>query len=214
MARSAPPPGFGQMGATGLIFGLAMTHLLPFRFSAILLLGLGLLPGCCANNVCDCPGEAQADAIKLAFSQTDFPIRTDLDTIVLQRYPLVIVPASGTNPGTKPETVTLVRSVTQAYDTIVINNSTPFAQVSTAKLDQYQYYVRYFPASPTPRKKRPAFALVIDKVTLRGNLDGNGCCTCYTNTQKGITTRKDSTASDATALTANLKPNPVFTITK
>ena len=49
------------MGATGLIFGLAMTHLLPFRFSAILLLGLGLLlPGCCANNVCDCPDEAQA----------------------------------------------------------------------------------------------------------------------------------------------------------
>ncbi|GAB3867970.1 hypothetical protein GCM10028824_11600 [Hymenobacter segetis] len=193
-----------------------MTHLLPFRFSAILLLGLGLLPGCCANNVCDCPGEAQADAIKLVFSQTDFPIRADLDTIVLQRYPLVIVPASGSNPGTKPETVTLIRSVAQAYDTIVINNSTPFGQVSTAKLDQYQYYVCYYPA---PHRKSPAFALVIDKVALKGNLDGNGCCTCYTNTQKDITTRKDITASASTALTVNLKDKglpafPAFTITK
>ena len=209
------------MGVTGLIFGLAMTHFLPFRFSAILLLGLGLLlPGCCANNVCDCPGEAQEDAIKLAFSQTHFPIRTDLDTIVLQRYPLVIIPASGTNPGPKPETVTLIRSVTQAYDTIVINNSTPFAQVGTAKLDQYRYYVRYFPAPPpppaipTPRQKRPAFVLVIDKVALKGNLDGNGCCTCYTNTQKDITTRKDSTPSNSMASITILKPNPVFTITK
>ena len=209
------------MGATGLIFGLAMTHLLPFRFSAILLLGLGLLlPGCCANNVCDCPGEAQEDTIKLVFSKTNFPSTADLDTIVLQRYPLVIVPASGISPGTKPETVTLIRSAAQAYDTIFLNNSTPFAQVSTAKLDQYQYYVRYFPAPlpppalPTPRKKRPAFALVIDKVALGGSLDGNGCCTCYTNTQKVITTRKDSTASAATALTTNLKPSPVFTITK
>ncbi|MBH8560520.1 hypothetical protein [Hymenobacter negativus] len=189
-----------------------MTYLLPSRFSAILLLGLGLLlPGCCANNVCDCPGEAQADAIKLVFSAKDFSKVADLDTIVLQRYPLVIIPASGSNPGTKPETVTLTRSAAQAYDTIVINNSTPFAQTSTTKLDQYQYYVRYFPA---PRKARPAFALVIDKVALQGNLDGNGCCTCYTNTQKSITTRKDSTASTNTALITNLKGVPVFTITK
>lgn len=203
------------MGATGLIFGLAMTHLLPFRFSAILLLGLGLLlPGCCANNVCDCPGEAQADAIKLVFSQKDFDKVADLDTIVLQRYPLVIIPASGTNPGTKPETVTLIRSPAQAYDTIYVTNSTPFPQTSTAKLDQYQYYVRYYPALPTPRRKRPAFALVIDNVGLKGNLDGNGCCTCYTNTQKTITTRKDSTASATTALTANLRASPVFILTK
>ncbi len=203
------------MGATGLIFGLAMTHLLSFRFSAILLLGLGLLlPGCCANNVCDCPGESQADAIKLVFSSKDFPTNTDLDSIVIQRYPLVIIPASGTNPGTKPETATLIRSAAQAYDTIVINNTTPFSQVSTAKLDQYQYYVRYYPALPVPRKKRPVFAVVIDKVSLKGNLDGNGCCTCYTNTQKVITTRKDSTAGIATAETTNLKDKPVFIITK
>ena len=195
-----------------------MTHLLPFRFSAILLLGLVLLlPGCCANNVCDCPGETQADAIKLVFSKNDFGTAADmadLDTIVIQRYPLIIVPASGTNPGTKPETATLIRSAAQAYDTIVINNSTPFAQTSTAKLDQYQYYVRYYPALPAPRRKRPAFALVIDEVALKGNLDGNGCCTCYTNTQKTITTRKDSTVSTATAKTTNLKKDPAFIITK
>ena len=206
------------MGATGLTFGLAMTHLLPFRFSAILLLGIGLLlPGCCANNVCDCPGESQADAIKLVFSKDSFPSATDmadLDTIVIQRYPLVIIPASGTNPGTKPETATLIRPAAQAYDTIVINNTTPFSQVSTAKLDQYQYYVRYFPALPAPRKKRPAFALVIDRVTLKGSLDGNGCCTCYTNLQKVITTRRDSTASATTAKTTDLRKSRAFIITK
>lgn len=206
------------MGATGLIFGLAMTHLLPFWFSAILFLGLGLLlPGCCANNVCDCPGEAQADAIKLVFSKSAFDTAAeiaDLDTIVLQRYPLVIIPASGTNPGTKPETVTLIRSTAQAYDTIYITNSTPFAQTSTAKLDQYRYYVRYYPALPAPRRKRPAFALVIDKVGLKGNLDGTGCCTCYTNTEKTITTRLDSTASATTAVVTNLKETPGFIIPK
>lgn len=181
----------------------------------MLLLGLGLLlPGCCANNVCDCPGEAQADTIKLVFSRTAFAA-TDLDTIVLQRYPLVIVPASGTNPGTRPETVTLIRTPAQAYDTIYINNSVPFAQVSPAKLDQYQYYVRYYPAPPAaPRRKRPAFALVIDKVGLKGSLDGNGCCTCYTNTQKTVLTRQDSTASATTALTTNLRPSPIFIITR
>ena len=200
------------MGATGLIFGLAMTHLLPSRFSAILLLGLALLlPGCCANNVCNCPGEAQADVIKLVFSKTAFAA-IELDTLVLQRYPLLIIPANGPNPGTKPETVTLIRTAAQAYDTIYLNNSTPFAQANaTAKLDQYQYYVRYFPA---PRKARSAFALVIDNAVIKGSLDGNGCCTCYTNTQKTISTRKDSTASATTAIATNLKPNPVFIITK
>ena len=113
-----------------------------------------------------------------------------------------------------PETATLIRSAAQAYDTIVINNSTPFAQTSTAKLDQYQYYVRYYPALPAPRRKRPAFALVIDEVALKGNLDGNGCCTCYTNSQKVLTTRKDSTASAATAQTTDLRALPAITITK
>ena len=192
-----------------------MTHLLPFRLSAVLLVSLGLLlPGCCANNVCNCPGEAQADALKLVFSKSDFTVATDLDTIELQRYPLVIIPANGTNPGTKPEIATLVRSADQAYDTIVINNSTPFAQTGTAKLDQYRYYVRYHPTLPAPRQKRSTFALVIDKVTLKGNLDGNGCCTCYTNSQKVLTTRKDSTASAATAQTTDLRVLPAITITK
>ena len=203
------------MGVAGLIFGLVMTHLLPFRLSAVLLVSLELLlPGCCANNVCNCPGEAQADALKLVFSKNDFTVATDLDTIELQRYPLVIIPTNSTNPGTRPEIATLVRSAAQAYDTIVINNSTPFAQTGTAKLDQYRYYVRYRPALPAPRQKRSAFALVIDKVTLKGSLDGNGCCTCYTNSQKVLTTRKDSTASAATAQTTDLRALPAITITK
>ena len=189
---------------------------LPSRFAALLTVAAGLLlSGCCANNVCDCPGEDQADAIKLVFSATAFPIPADLDTIVIQRYPLVITPAIGTNPSTRPETVTLVRTAAQAYDPIYINNSVPFVQTNvSAKLNNYQYYVRYYPALPAPRRKRPTFALVIDSVGLRGNMDGNGCCTCYTNTRKTVFTHKDSTASHTTALTTNLKESSVFVITR
>lgn len=178
-----------------------MAYSLPSRFSAATLLSAGLLlSSCCANNVCDCKGEAQADAIKLVFDSTFAP--TDLDTILIRRYPLVITPA------TKPETVILIRTATQAYDTLYLNNATPFAPSGTAKLNQYVYVVKYY---ATPRRARPVTVLNIDNVALKGKLTGNGCCTCYTNTYKSAAVRKDSTM---VVRSIDLTTTPILYITK
>ena len=154
-----------------------------------LLLGVdaGLLGGCCANNVCDCD-DANADAIKLRFSTTAAGptgqtfAAADLDTIVLQRSPL---PYSVAN---KFETVTLYRTAMQAGDSIVLNNGTPFSQVGSTKLSGYRYVVQYLahPASAPGRKGVPTPVVVIDRVELSGAMEGTGCCTCYTNTQKAV----------------------------
>ena len=154
------------------------------------LAGLGMvLAGCCANNVCDCPNEAQADAIRIAFDRSKFPDPTELDTLVLVRYlrpnpknPSAVLP--------KPETVTLIRTAAQlaANDTLSINNATPFSQFGSARLDTFSYY----PGSK-PRTRPSKLALVIDQVKLSGSLEGNGCCTCYTNSRKLALARRDST---------------------
>ena len=154
-----------------------------------LLLGVaaGLLGGCCANNVCNCD-DANADAIKLRFSTTAAGptgqtfTAADLDTVVLQRSPL---PYSAAN---KFETVTLYRRAAQAGDSIVLNNGVPFAQVGRTKLNGYRYAVQYLahPATAPGTKGVLTPILIIDRVVLGGALEGRGCCTCYTNTQKTV----------------------------
>ena len=142
----------------------------------------------------------------MLFDPTKFS-PADLDTLVIQRYPLVITRS------TRPETVTIFRTTlsSQVSDTLVRNNGTPFAQVGASKLDQYQYYVRYY---PSPRSGRSTIVLAIDKIALQGSFDGNGCCTCYNNTKKIVTTRRDSTASTITAIETNLKQKRVLLIEK
>ena len=185
----------------GLIFGLAMAYSPPSRFFAAALLStVLLLSGCCANNICDCKGEAQADAIKLVFGPTF--ATADLDTLLIQRYPLTITRA------TRPETVTIIRTAAQARDTLYLNNITPFAQSGTAKLNQYVYVVKYY---ATPHRTRPVTVLNIDNITLKGTLAGNGCCTCYTNTQKAAAVRKDSTIA---VRSVDLTTNPILYIAK
>jgi len=157
------------------------------------LAGLGMmLAGCCANNVCDCPNEAQADAIRIVFDSTKFKKREELDTLVLVRYlhynakklPLPV-------PLPKPETVTLIRTAAQAYDEVIINNATPFSQLGSARLDTFSYVLRYYPGTK-PKLRRSMLALVIDSVKLSGSFEGNGCCTCYTNSRKLVWARHDS----------------------
>lgn len=157
------------------------------------LAGLGMvLAGCCANNVCDCTNEAQADAVRIAFDRSKFA-KDELDTLVLVRYlrpdpknPSAVLP--------KPEAVTLIRTAAQlaANDTLTISNSTPFGQFGSARLDTFSYVLRYYPGSK-PRTRPSKLALVIDQVKLGGSFEGNGCCTCYTNSRKEAFTRRDST---------------------
>lgn len=156
------------------------------------LAGLGtLLAGCCANNVCDCPGETQADAIRIVFDRSKYTT-ADLDTLVLVRY---LRYNTATPPATlpKPETATIIRTAAQlaANDTLIINNTVPFGQLGSARLDTFSYVLRYYPGT-RPRLRSSKLALVIDRVKLSGDFEGNGCCTCYTNSRKLALARPDS----------------------
>jgi hypothetical protein len=196
-----------------------MAYLPAFRFSFALFTGIALFSGCCANNVCDC-NDAQADAIKIRFarsqSATDMVGFTpgDLDTLIVQRYPKDL---NTTNfRSVTPETVTLFRTADRAYDSLVINNATPFPQSGTNRIDQYKYVVRYNDPRRAQRlRPRSVPALIIDKVELNGSFEANGCCTCYTNLQKTVTFRQDSTVAPSAAVIIDLKnPSAVLTVDK
>ena len=169
------------------------------RFAASVLLGFALLSGCCANNICD-RDDSKEDLIKLEFARSF--TTADLSTILIQRYPLI------TNPNTKPEVITLTRQAAQAYDIIELNNTMPFSQVGSARLNNYKYLVLYY---GTPRKSQPDTALVITRVSLKGGFEGNGCCTYYTNTEKLVTARYNSASADTTY---NLRLRPILKIHK
>ncbi|GAA4052350.1 hypothetical protein GCM10022409_44070 [Hymenobacter glaciei] len=159
---------------------------LPLISRLATLASLGaLLAGCCANNVCDCPNEAEADAIRIVFGQKF--LATDLDTLLLVRYlrpdlknPAAVLP--------KPEAVTLPRTAAQlaANEALLINNTAPFGQFGSARLDTFRYVVRYY---PNGTRKASQVALFIDQIKLGGSFEGNGCCTCYTNSRKIALTR-------------------------
>ncbi|HEX8505922.1 MAG TPA: hypothetical protein VF630_11190 [Hymenobacter sp.] len=181
-----------------------MAHLLSFRISAAVLLGSALLAGCCANDVCDC-NDSEADAIRFRFS-ADTSSATgkgfrlaDVDTIILERSPLPY------NPAVRPETAVLYRRRTQVADTLVLNNNAPFPQKANTKLNAYRYVVSYLTHPPVKGVSTPV--LVLDSVKLSGNLEGNGCCTCYTNTRKAIYTGGNPVVRD-------LQPGDVVELTK
>ena len=186
------------------------------QISTVLSLGAAmLLSSCCANNVCDCQDE-QADAIKLRFLVNADSLaggkgfgKRDLDTIIIQRSPL---PYKTT---TKPETVTLIRTLAHARDSIVVNNNTPFGQAGTTKLNRYRYQVQYLKQVPKS-KPMATTVLVIDSIHLKGSLSGNGCCTCYTNSQKTVYASKPRRRNPAqdSAFVIDLKQKPYLELTK
>ena len=176
---------------------MALTTIFRAKTWAWLL--LLLLAGCCANNVCDCAGEAQEDAVRLVFDPGSFTA-ADLDTVVIQRYPKI------NKTKVKPDVVTLVRTASQANrpDTLTLNNTTPFPQQGTTKLNGYSYRVRFL-RHDSGQRPYAALALAIDSVKLRGSLNSTGCCTCYTNSYKALYLRagKDSAAKPLVELTKN-----------
>ena len=194
-----------------------MAHLLPLRFSAVLLFGAALLlSACCANNICDCNDE-QEDAITLRFATGTRPGKrsfatSDLDTILIQRSPL---PYKAT---TKPETILLINTAAQLSDSVVavvLNNNTPFAQVGAARLSRYRYVVQYLTQLPKS-KPVPTTVLVIDSIHLKGSLAGDGCCTCYTNSQKTVYAKQPKRLNPAqdSAFVVDLKQKRYLELTK
>ena len=169
-----------------------MAFLALFRPPTLFFLVALLLSGCCANNKCDCD-DARADAINLRFSSAF--TAADLDTIIVQRSPL---PFSSTNK-----------------DTLRINNASPFPQVGPTKLDGYRYVIQYLTQQPKS-KPTPNNILIINSIALNGRLEGDGCCTCYTNTEKVVNATRPkgiNTPADTT-FTVDLNKKPVIDLTK
>ncbi|WP_426061569.1 hypothetical protein [Hymenobacter sp. B1770] len=184
-----------------------MAYPLSSRFATFICLGLGLLlSSCCANNVCDCQ-DSEADAVSISFSPAFSA--TELDTIILTRAPKLFQASN------KVESVTLIRTAARARDAIQLNNATPFGQVGTSKLNEYRYEVQYL-VQPPRSKPVPTTVLVIDSVQLKGSLEGNGCCTCYINSQKTAFTKypsRNGTALDSVAV-IDLKQRPSIEVIK
>ncbi|SFQ02637.1 hypothetical protein [Hymenobacter arizonensis] len=185
-----------------------MAYFLSFRFPTLLCLSLAwLLSGCCANEVCPPCQDDEADAVNISFSQAFST--AELDTIIITRAPKRF---SATN---KPESVTLIRTAARARDNIQLNNTTPFGQIGTSKLNAYRYEVQYLVQRPRS-KPVPTTALLIDSVQLDGSFEGKKCCTCYTNNQKTAFTKyasRNGTALDSVAV-IDLKQRPTIEVVK
>lgn len=175
---------------------------LPFCFTILLTVATGLLlSGCCANNVCDC-NDADADVVELRFASSfsNAVSNADLDTVVIQRYPVRLL------TGAKPEIVTLIRTAARSRDSIRLNNNSPFPQISTTKLDSFRYVVQYYVTQPG-RKAALTTLLTINKIKLQGSLNGDGCCTCYVNSEKTVFARREGFLQDSVF---DLKRDPRF----
>ena len=177
----------------------------PARLATLGAAACLLLSGCCANNVCDCQ-DAQADALDLRFAAGSGAggfRAEDLDTLLLLRFPRRYKSTS------KFETVTLYRPAAQAHDSVLLNHNTPFNQTGSAKLSAYRYVVQYLKHMPG-RKPVPTTVAVLDSVDLAGSFEGDGCCTCYLNSQKVV--YRNGTATDLH--TSAPQPNKPLVLTK
>ena len=217
-----------------------MTGLLRF----LLPLGIiGLLAGCCANNVCDCQDE-RADAFFFKFATTgpgSFVPQTELDTVLLKRFALPLDSvgrpniknlspknrkitsftslADSLNTAGSYDLVTIVRSTTsqRGLDTLFISNNLPFSQSGSRKLNTYLYRIEVRRAPGQILKINPR-RFELDSITLKGEFDGTGCCTCYRNTSKTATLSKlppQGSGSQRVLATEPAPNKPVYTtITK
>ncbi|MFD1466844.1 hypothetical protein ACFQ48_01310 [Hymenobacter caeli] len=186
---------------------------------------IGLLAGCCANNVCDCQDE-RADAFYFKFvkvadnSANGFNEKTELDTVQFRRYALPL-DAKG-QPLSAPKAtshytnfrdyadsidvangydlVTFIRSPatrTNAVqtDSLLLNNNLPFTQQGSRKLNTYLYRIEVR-RGPGQLLRNDPRRYELTTIRLVGEFDGTGCCTCYRNTSK-------------TAVLTQLLPMPV-----
>lgn len=170
---------------------------------------IGLLAGCCANNVCNCQDE-RADAFFFRFDTgpAGFVPQTELDTVLLKRFALPLnavgLPAfvkthftsftdyaDSLSTAGSYDLVTMVRSTALRAnavqtDTVVINNNLPFTQSGSRKLNTYLYRIEVRSAPGLVLKANPR-RYELKKINIRGEFDGTGCCTCYRNTLKMAT---------------------------
>ncbi|GAA4373944.1 hypothetical protein GCM10023186_05000 [Hymenobacter koreensis] len=145
------------------------------------MLGAVLFAGCCGAARCDYQDE-RADALFFQFADTTAGSQgfrpADIDTIVIERYALRDTPRVN-----KPDTLRLIRTRTDAYSPLVIDNASPFGAQVGRKLSDYRY-VLLLPGRRRPARRVERFT--ITSIQLDGKLEADGCCTYYRNTSKSF----------------------------
>jgi hypothetical protein len=163
-----------------------------FRCAALAPL-LALVAGCCANNACNCD-DLQADSLFFLFNTNAADPKSfsasEIDTVYLRRYsstdtttlsdPVTVVPAQRLRQLNSALAARLT-SAGLPVGTLVISNSAPFSpSITGGKLSAYNYLL-------TVKDGRPGslpYNFKITSITLAGNYEADGCCTCYRNTGK------------------------------
>ena len=131
-----------------------------------------LLTTCCANVGCDCQDQND-DALFFRFDKAVYSA-AQLKTIFVLRMP------RDTAQRPRVDTARFEATAARPYlnDTLIIRTDKPFAAAANRKLDAYTYQIF------TPDKKTVNHT--IDNIQIQGQLEGDGCCTCYDNTKKII----------------------------
>lgn len=149
------------------------------RLYLLVLCGTALFAGCCANSVCDCQDE-RADALYFRFPIDDSGanprafLSSEVDTLWLLRFNR----DTDTTSLPRRDSVNIRRPLAQAADPLVLNNNAPFAAVGARKLNAFEYHIRLLDRSGQLR------SFVVRNIQLQGDFEGDGCCTCYTNSFK------------------------------
>lgn len=162
-----------------------------------ILLAAGLA-SCCGSVACECD-DRYAEAVKLQFSADTAGTGKGFTAREIRTVFLVRVPKD-MDQQPRADTVAFARANGQRLrDTLVINNLTPFTRSGNRNLNEYRYEVYLAPA----RRGPVSFRYRIDSVALNTRLQGDGCCTCYQNTNKLVYSNGSTTPLNLTDPSGN-----------
>jgi len=102
-------------------------------------------------------------------------LATELDSVYIRRVSL------DTAQRPRADTVLLTDGRRRLVQTFIINNAAPFTQSGTRKLDAYTYKIYL------GKRRVPTDSFLLKDVLVDGGFEGDGCCSCYQNTQKELT---------------------------
>ncbi|GAB2952971.1 hypothetical protein GCM10027048_17680 [Hymenobacter coalescens] len=171
-------------------------NLLPsalIRSVLLALVGVVLFAGCCGSVACNCQNY-RADALVFQFSADTSGganrrgfTAAEVDTVLIVRS---VYPRDSAATA-RADTARIIRpaATTPVSTPVVIDNTEPFASLNGRKLgypnpdSSYRYRI-LLPQRGPGRVRLPQTSYYISRVALDGQLDGDGCCTCYRNTRK------------------------------
>ncbi|MDF7810376.1 hypothetical protein [Hymenobacter sp. YC55] len=143
----------------------------------LLLIASTALAACCGSVPCDCRDELD-DAIIFRFNTDVSTIQgfrpEELSTVYILRVPL------DTAQRPKSDTIAITGGRRPTVQTVTINNSQPFVQSGSRKLDEYRYTI-YLGA-----RKAPTESFIVSNIRLEDDFEANKCCTCNINLKKTL----------------------------